>query len=794
MGRRGRHEVRRIVVAVCSLAALLTVPASAFGCPNEFSPGFRSYLPDCRAYERVTPAFKDGFPVLGLGFIDGSAADEAPLIVGESLGAFAGGPDTESEVSDYVFKRDDSGWETFPVEPEPEDYVADPLSALGYVIGEGGVSLLALRRPSESIYAEDLFRHTLAGALEPIGPMLPPYAVPAGPAGLRSEAPALRLAGASPDLSHVLFYVRPALEAELPPGASTDLWPDDTTVAEPQSDMRDESLYEYAGSGSARPALVGVNDEGGLISQCGVELGGAAAASATSYGDIDHAVADGGSVVLFTANPSCPGGGENGPGYGPPTYELFARVGNEHTVAISEPTSQECPECETAPPRPAIFAGASEDGSKVFFRTEQALLLSDRDHSMDLYEAELEVGTTSRLKRIVQVSDGGEGDATPGAGAEVQGVAGLSEDGSHVYFVARGKLTDEPRGGDCLAELNPVQQQEEEHEAGRCRPRTGADNLYLYQQDAAYPSGHTTFVATLEEADAGQWSAEASEPMAVTPEGQFVAFTSSAQLTADDTGTHQVFRYDAESEELTRISIGEEDYNDDGNADGFEAVIERRSFAGSGNISGGLLAAVDTHPAISDDGSIVVFDSSDALTPQASEKPGLFNVYEYRAGHVYLISGGQTSAGFGSLALGVSGSGEDIIFRTYAPLLEQDTDTEADIYDARVDGGFPEPAQEAGCTGEGCRQPAVLAPALAAPQSNGRDPEGNLPPPAPTTKPKVLTRSEKLAAAIRTCDKKPKKQRNGCIERVKRRYAIRKQRVRPSKIHRKAERPSGSGK
>jgi len=34
--------------------------SAAGGCPNEASPGFRSYLPECRGYEMVTPAFKDG--------------------------------------------------------------------------------------------------------------------------------------------------------------------------------------------------------------------------------------------------------------------------------------------------------------------------------------------------------------------------------------------------------------------------------------------------------------------------------------------------------------------------------------------------------------------------------------------------------------------------------------------------------------------------------------------------------------------------------------------------------------
>ena len=112
--------------------------------------------------------------------------------------------------------------------------------------------------------------------------------------------------------------------------------------------------------------------------------------------------------------------------------------------------------------------------------------------------------------------------ASPGssAGAEVQGVSRVSEDGSHVYFVAKGRLTKGPRegtGGRCLAELSVGERAEEtvaeENEAeeeakeepvtagARCRPREGGDNLYVFQHDAAYPAGHVEFIATLAESD-----------------------------------------------------------------------------------------------------------------------------------------------------------------------------------------------------------------------------------------------------------------------------------------------------
>jgi len=48
------------LVMVFSASALGAGDANEASCPNEASSGFRSYLADCRGYELVTPAYKDG--------------------------------------------------------------------------------------------------------------------------------------------------------------------------------------------------------------------------------------------------------------------------------------------------------------------------------------------------------------------------------------------------------------------------------------------------------------------------------------------------------------------------------------------------------------------------------------------------------------------------------------------------------------------------------------------------------------------------------------------------------------
>src|SRR5262249_2106046 len=125
--------------------------------------------------------------------------------------------------------------------------------------------------------------------------------------------------------------------------------------------------------------------------------------------------------------------------------ERVAGTGRE-TIPVSNPAP--CASCEHPEPEPATYQGASADGSKVFFTTEQELLPEDKDVANrenggnDLYVYD-EVGESSG--HLVQLSRGNcetEKGTTCGTGAEVQGVVRTSSDGSHVCFVARGVLTN----------------------------------------------------------------------------------------------------------------------------------------------------------------------------------------------------------------------------------------------------------------------------------------------------------------------------------------------------------------
>jgi hypothetical protein len=496
--------------------------------------------------------------------------------------------------------------------------------------------------------------------------------------------------GGSEDLSHLLFSTKPGFH-----------WPFDKTAAE------SSPLYEYVGTGNTKPLLVGVNggrDSEELLSECGVRLG---SSEPTGGGSMYNAISSSGNRVFFTAV------GEDDQACGaeePPVDELFAREelpsGEMQTTIISEPSTSFC---STAPPSTcadAHFQGASRDGSKVFFTSTQKLLPDASEGSMNLYEYEF-----NGSEHLTLVS-GGSGN--PG----VQGVARISEDGSSVYFVATGELSKIP------------------NDQGYA-PEAGQDNLYVFEHNDRYPEGHISFIATLSPGDAGDWAQEDSRPVLLSSDNSFLIFPSVADLTHEGASGSQIYQYDSQTGALIRASIGQEGYNDDGRTPTFGSTIRSTLPIGYAYSSGDSpTQAVGTYaPA---DGA-VFFESPDALTPQAlndqfdeqGEPAPVPNVYEYHNGNVYLISDGRDTTAVNSrpsvTLIGSSASGGDVFFGTSDSLVAQDTDTQQDIYNARVEGGFPSPANVSTCEeAESCRgalsQPPMLTEGLAAPTAESAQP------------------------------------------------------------------------
>jgi hypothetical protein len=711
-----------VVSLVCVAAGLFSAGARADEpCANEaLRTSLSVDLPDCRAYEMVSPAFKEGASLNSQMIYVSSDGSHA---ISGALGAFAG---TESESSNllegsvYEFSRKGVGWEALPLDPPASEFPA--LHFLG-TSRDLTKTLWEMREPSQSVDEANLYVREADGRFVKIGPLLSPSRGSGPPGGSGSEnlgaQPILPIiyVGASADLSHVFMSYQPGNEEE-----RSILWPGDTTLGVAPS------LYEYAGTGVVRPRLVGIDEpEGKLISNCGTELG--------SERDKYNAISVNGEKVFFTAFHETHGGVACS---SPVVNELYAHINRSETVQISEPSFSECKICRTGSKtpqepavteKPATFWGASEDGAKVFFTTEQELLEGQSTESLYEFDFDNPFG-----QRVVLVS---KGSSKP----EVQGVARVSEDGSHVYFVAKGVLT---------TGVN--------REGGS--PTAGEDNLYMFERDGAYPQGRVAFIATLSAGDEQDWMQEDRRPVQATPDGRFLIFD----------GGGQVFEYDAKEERFVNISMGH-----------------------AAEINGPIFALASS-PAIaqseldfSSDGANVFFTSTEALTPGAevAAGAGAKSVYEYHSagsitnGSVSLISDGKDISG-GIALYGVDSSGGDVFFQTADSLVGTDANTGLDLYDARVDGGFPEPVVPVACAGEACQGTQSSSPLFGLPGSLSVAGGGNLAPAAPltptatkakpTSTPKSLTRAQKLADALKACGKRPKKKRAACDVQARKRY------------------------
>jgi hypothetical protein len=732
--------------------AIASIPsgAAASGCPTstEESPGFRAYLPECRAYELVSPPYTGGFAIFGgLEFASFRVADDGEGVIGSSLGSFAGQESGFVQGTTlgtaYGLTRAATGWQSSGLNPPASQF---PFSA----IQDAGADLQrSLFYVASAVFKEgpaDYVIREANGSLAMVGPESPVEPV----TGYHTYL------GGSADLSRIAFELSAANSA-----GRDVLWPGDTTIAPSEEGAQRFSLYENSGTGNAEPKLVGVenstpltsNEEADLIGQCGVELGGSE--------DAYNAISPSGFAIFFTPAPGpCSNAGETEAGTAPAVAELYARIEGARTLAISEPSlstpGRECTgTCaeyqneEGGHTRSAgQFAGASADGHRVFFITEQPLLNSDLDTSPDLYMADL---SATGVSKLLDVSLGGNGDPTPGEGAEVQGVVRIAEDGSMVYFVANGALTSDPNANGETAVA-------------------GARNLYVYD----VVTGRTTFVAELATGDSTDWSARNFRTaQASAPDGRFLVFSSKAHLqgTGDTSGNGsnvaQLFEYDNKDHGVARVSIGQQGeylcsqtalaepgFNCNGNVQSAQQAptVQRQDY-----FEGDEAARPNMNVDVTGDGT-VFFESKDSLTPDAvngfpNTSPGFPNVYEYHDGNVFLISDGHEApvgeSGGKPLTktqlVGAAGDGEGVLFLTADSLVPQDGNTQVSLYDARIDGGFPAPPLVPGCTSEACRGAASAAPTSPTVGSVTQHGSGNEQPARKCRKGKVRRRGKCVA-------------------------------------------------
>jgi len=368
---------------------------------------------------------------------------------------------------------------------------------------------------------------------------------------------------------------------------------------------------------------------------------------------------------------------------------FFTDIGSG-TIYMREPEAEKTIEVSAGQ---AYWRGATPDGSYVIY-TE------GKGKNRNLYR--FNVGNKVR-------------EGLTNGEADVLGTFGISEDGSHIFFVAESVLQ------------------------GTTGAVAGRANLYEWN------SGETKFIASLNaEEDITNWTdfdlgiggpAEGAKSSRVTPSGSAVLFSSTNKLTDyNNNGKAELYLYETTQlgglVNLICVSC---------NTNIAATLYPPHLTANFVTFATAPRNAFLTHN-LSSDGDRVFFESKESFLPAVNTNNQV-NVYEWEkegtgscaskdinsaGGCIYLISTGQSPAAsyFGD----ASSDGSNVFFFTRQSLVGEDRDDNVDLYDAKENGGIAsqnlEP--EIPCESEGCRGPmgVIFTPTILA--STGLSGMGNL--------------------------------------------------------------------
>lgn len=376
---------------VFTTPAMPLVPPACSNATSRIGPS--AGLPDCRAYEWVTPGLNNtntilsGLPIEALA--DGSAVKyitfDAP---DDAQGSTINQP--------VVSRRGPGGWQTRSLgalSPEPVESFGS-IAAEGLVSSDFSESLFYSSTPMGTNRLPGELNLYLRRADDSVVPIT--ETGPKMPAGVQQFPYSVGFARASEDFSHV-FYRSAAYQL-------------------PESPVDVENTYDWSEAGGVK--LVGILPAEGSTPETPAPEG-----ALLSEGALPASSRDG-ELVLFRA-------------VGLPS--LYLRVGGDETLEVSSP---EPSAPDPGPANNVRTVGITADGSKVLF-TSSSELTSDantgetggvnNDQGADLYS--YDVG--SKALTDLTVDDEPEDSAV---GANVRFVPYASKDGTTVYFIATGNL------------------------------------------------------------------------------------------------------------------------------------------------------------------------------------------------------------------------------------------------------------------------------------------------------------------------------------------------------------------
>lgn len=297
-------------------------------------------------------------------------------------------------------------------------------------------------------------------------------------------------------------------------------------------------------------------------------------------------------------------------------------AGTTTLVSVGEPGC--APACGNGPVD-AGFAGASADGNKVFFVSEERLAAADTDNSVDVYVRDL-AGETTKL-----VSAGGASCAPAcGNGAFPVALRGISADGTHAYFTTAESLS----GADTDSAVDIYS-----------RNLSGETTTLVSQggEGCAPSCGNSGAVPVFQSSSAN---------------GSRVFFTTDEPMVGVDKDTAtDIYARDLPGGPTILISGG-------------SSSTETASFS-----------------AATADGAHVFFTTAEALA--LADDDSANDVYEWSGGTLELVTSAECVSACGATFDAVSADASTVLFSTAERLSLEDTDGSTDIYSQQTGGGEP---------------------------------------------------------------------------------------------------------
>jgi len=609
-------------------------------------------LPDCRAYELVTPSFAQGTTILpAAGPTSGLATNPARLAYGALYGLF---PETSGEAMNgitdaYVSTRSEAGWSQRYVGFEGGRGVG------GHGVLTGGPPGAILFSPFTGVGPGDSLRGAQAT------PTLDRMTIYnwGFPGQIESHAPASNAPYVWDTSNGNPLGRWPSNLAQVPDGegfvgfpqASADfshfVFSSNVPFAE-GGEEREEEIACCGGPASLERAWPKASIYDNDLRSGAVVLA-SRKADETPFEGRAFDVSEDGSHILMAENSTLKG--KTTAPLVPSEATLGAEVRGPLYLRVNARETY-----EIAPGRKLEYLASTADGATVYLASNERLTADDHDQSRDLF-----VWRQSDPNSLTRVSFGDHGNAgnTDACSPNEQWTIACGV--MAVRFSAPRSINGEGGNGHTDAYLasksGDVYFESPEQLVG-AKGEAGERNLYLYR------GGTVRYVTTMS-------PSRRVARMQVTPDGRYAALITASNLTAYDSGGHlEMYVYDAAAGRIACASC---------RPDGLQPLSD---VLGSQN---GLF--------LTNDGR-AFFTTKDALQPRDTNQTD--DVYEFTEAKPQLITSGtgpslDISAEVAKPGLvGVSANGTDVYFATIDHLVTQDHNgSQLKIYDARTGGGFP---------------------------------------------------------------------------------------------------------